>query len=893
MERRANVDEVLEGGFHNSSAQMAARLEKAFAEKSGVRYATAHANGTARTHRKKQAAFGDRLLHEVPACARFPGSRECFPMTTITTKTRRGRTGLLCAMALACLLTGFAADVRAGSRLFESSTTLPVSLYGVAVGTEKVLEFDLPEGAQGAAEATLELLVDDIDEPAEALLFLNDHGPIAWPASILGEGEHLGAVPIPLDKLRAGKNVFRFVFADDLGGSTMGYVILKAGLRLDSEGRAEREEKAAAASEAYRNEILKTEGLVSYWPLDAAKGGTAPDVADNRDASLRNCIAARVGVASECVNFNGQDSVMLVDAESLASALNGAPAITVELWIAPDRNRTVAQDVMTLRGRENYGSVTTLEGLALKAFMRAAKEAIPAAFGQLTARRFSHVVLIGDFEKGTLGLYVDGAGGFSARDFAGKQARYGGNTTPTSFGAANAECSNAFAGLIDEVAIYRRALDQETIQRHYELGLRSAEAARTSGTKLTAGDLPGTGLSYIACRARNDARSPWPVIDGFYPGNIIELADGTWLTEQGQKSKDRGRTWSSSEPLFIHGGQKYYGFGILRLPSGDLGMYYDRGWSLATAIGNGNSNWFFHRSSDEGKTWSEPVKITLDGATAGLSGTMFALKDGRLVVTTYSQFLPRQGLWGGSWGTYKGHRIKTESEGHFGEMEVGRVYTSDDFGRSWKACDGWIMGWREGPEKWTDSFTEPSCVELGDGRLFMMGRSLVGRIFACESTDRGDTWGYAYPTELMSSFSPGRLVRLPGTGDLLYIWNQISREENRRGLRRSRLSSAISKDGGKTWTHFKNIAAIKSLADKTRIPPDPLMTPCWANDDVGEVPEDFEMWHYPAATVMGDELFLSVAHNKIRLTTAKDGKEEATEVGGALTWIIPVSWFCE
>ena len=814
-------------------------------------------------------------------------------MATMMTGLWRMRGGFPYAMLLAWLLAVFACDARGESRLVESSTALPASLYNVAVGTETTLEFDLPDGTKGATEATLDLFVDDIDEAAEAQLFVNGHGPIAWPSAILGEGEHLGSVQIGLDQLKAGKNVFRFVFADDLGGSTMGYVILKAGLRLDSERRAVREEKAAAASEAYRNEILKMEGLVSYWPLDAVKGGTAPDVADKRDASLRNCIAAPLGVAGECLNFNGQDSVMLVDAESLASVLNGAPAVTVELWIAPDRNRSVAQDVMTLRGRENYGSVMTLEGLTLKAFMRAQKEAVPPAFGQLTARRFSHVVLIGDFEKGTLGFYVDGVGGSSARDYAGKQASYAGNTTPTTFGAANAEGSNAFAGLIDEVAIYRRALDQETIRQHYALGLRSAEAAQTSGTKLTAGDLPGAGLSYIACRARNDARRPWPIIDGFYPANIIELADGTWITEQGQKSKDRGRTWTSSEPLFVHGGRKYYGIGILRLTNGDLGMYYMLGWSIETAVGNGNSNWFFHWSSDEGQTWSEAVKITLDGATAGLTGTMFALKDGRLVVTTYSQFLPRQGLWGGSWGTYKGHRIKTESEGHFGEMEVGRVYTSDDFGRSWKPCDGWIMGWRQGPEKWTDSFTEPSCVELADGRLFMMGRSLVGRIFACESTDRGDTWGYAYPTELMSSFSPGRLVRLPGTGNLLYIWNQLSREENRRGLRRCRLSSAISKDGGKTWTHFKNIAAIKSLADTTQVPPDPLMTPCWADDDVGEVPEDFEMWHYPSATVMGEELLLSVAHNTIRLTTAKDGKEEASYVGGALTWIIPVSWFYE
>jgi hypothetical protein len=58
---------------------------------------------------------------------------------------------------------------------------------------------------------------------------------------------------------------------------------------------------------------------------------------------------------------------------------------------------------------------------------------------------------------------------------------------------------------------------------------------------------------------------------------------------------------------------------------------------------------------------------------------------------------------------------------------------------------------------------------------------------------------------LASSYSPCRLGILPGTGDMVVIWNQVSREEIRKGLRRCRLSSAVSSDGGRTWAHFKNI----------------------------------------------------------------------------------------
>jgi len=403
---------------------------------------------------------------------------------------------------------------------------------------------------------------------------------------------------------------------------------------------------------------------------------------------------------------------------------------------------------------------------------------------------------------------------------------------------------------------------------------------------LTAGERGDEGIVYDAARAVANEGGPGLLIEGFYPGNIVELGDGTWMTDRGQRSADRGRTWSGPDPRW----EGVYVQGLVRMPNGELGMYYADRCTMAVALGNESNNWFFRWSADEGATWGAPVKMTVDGVTMGLAGTMFALRDGRLVVVTYSQFITRDTLWGGSYGTYRGHRIKTESEGHFGEFEVVRVYTSDDHGRSWKPNDGWLMGWREGAEKWTDSFVEATGVELSDGRLLLLGRSLVGRIYECFSDDRGETWGYATPTGLMSSDSPGRLARL-ASGELVFVWSQISRDENRRGFRRSRLSSAISTDEGKTWTNFKNLASIECLADRSFIPPDPDMTPIWGDDDVGELPEDYEMWHYPTMTVMGEEVFLGMCHNVIGLGTDDEGNEVAQYDADVRTWVVPGDWF--
>jgi len=373
-------------------------------------------------------------------------------------------------------------------------------------------------------------------------------------------------------------------------------------------------------------------------------------------------------------------------------------------------------------------------------------------------------------------------------------------------------------------------------------------------------------------------------IEGFNPHSIVVMADGSLMTEGGQQSTDGGRTWQKSE-TFTSGG----GTGMLRLPNGELGAY-SGSWSMQDALGNGTNSWQFRWSADEGQSWSEPVRITLPGLTMGLGGTMFATQQGRLIVVSYSQFIgSRFDKRGASSGTYQGIRVETETEGHFPLAEVGRVYYSDDNGRSWQPCDGWIMGWREA--RWTDALTEPTGVELDDGRIMLLGRTLTGRVYKALSDDGGHSWWPgAQATELAASYSPGRLARL-STGDLLYVWNQLSRAETRKGLRRSRLSAAISQDEGESWSHFKNIEAIQNLADTAYVPPDPDMSPVWGDDEIGELPDDFALWHYPNISVIGDEVFVSYGWSRYGIGTDAEGNKTLQRQGGGRMRILPVTWF--
>ena len=138
-------------------------------------------------------------------------------------------------------------------------------------------------------------------------------------------------------------------------------------------------------------------------------------------------------------------------------------------------------------------------------------------------------------------------------------------------------------------------------------------------------------------------------------------------------------------------------------------------------------------------------------------------------------------------------------------MEIAFVYYSDDQGQTWSPFKeyGCLMGWFdfEGVVNGNCGVTpcdEPMVAETNDGRVLLFARSTVGRILYSCSRDDGKTWGAVKPTELTSSYSPSRLRRIPQTGDLICVWNQVSHAEIRRGYLRGRLSAAISRDSGAT-----------------------------------------------------------------------------------------------
>ena len=170
---------------------------------------------------------------------------------------------------------------------------------------------------------------------------------------------------------------------------------------------------------------------------------------------------------------------------------------------------------------------------------------------------------------------------------------------------------------------------------------------------------------------------------------------------------------------------------------------------------------------------------------------------------------------------------------------------------------------------WSTSYSyvvEPTVTEVKPGRLLMFMRTGLGRHFQAWSNDNGETWTRPQPTSLAASTTPAQIGTLPN-GHLVCVWNQESPEEIRRGYNRTRLSSAISRNGGSVWEFFQNV---ESMHESTRVEPGPIeaVHPEEIHFDPGQPApvrngeyvagaEVHGRWSYPSMIVLKDRVIIA------------------------------------
>ncbi|OAM89761.1 glycoside hydrolase [Termitidicoccus mucosus] len=196
------------------------------------------------------------------------------------------------------------------------------------------------------------------------------------------------------------------------------------------------------------------------------------------------------------------------------------------------------------------------------------------------------------------------------------------------------------------------------------------------------------------------------------------------------------------------------------------------------------------RSTDSGKTWSAPLRISDPRYTNG--------HPPRKILQTQSGvfLLPAQ--------------YRTPNPGR----HIVSILRSTDDGLTWSApAPAFDLPNSNGNH---DGVVEPTLIQLKDGTVWFLTRTNLGALWESRSRDDGLTWSPLRPTRIYASASPATLERL-SDGRLVLVWSPWKDTEGNppqtRGgadttdyslavasWHRRELHLATSADEGKTWS---------------------------------------------------------------------------------------------
>lgn len=403
----------------------------------------------------------------------------------------------------------------------------------------------------------------------------------------------------------------------------------------------------------------------------------------------------------------------------------------------------------------------------------------------------------------------------------------------------------------------------------------------------------------------------------FHSSTFVELEDGRILHNAGKTftlSADGGLTWSEPEsrqdtdgnpvePMTEPSLVKLSGNGV-----GLAGRMYDRDAKHPGERMRSN-HLLFWRSEDGGETWEPPIRITEPGTigTAGYQNSFLRSTSGRILLPVFlfcgqntgacDEELPAGGkLFRNQWIPVSDHSFDPT-------FSCVYVVYSDDDGRTWKRNNNGELMIPLGLACDFNGVNESTMAEVSPGRLLLFMRNGLGRIFQSWSQDDGETWGRPQPTALASSNAPAAINTLPN-GHLLCVWNQENEEEVNLGYNRTRISSAVSRNGGGVWELFQNV---ESLHEETRVEPGPIRhisqreihykpgspAPVRAAEHI-EATDTFGRWSYPSVLVLKDRVLIAHTFTQWEEDAEKALPLQSSRKEGGFNQklkVLPLTWF--
>ncbi len=242
-----------------------------------------------------------------------------------------------------------------------------------------------------------------------------------------------------------------------------------------------------------------------------------------------------------------------------------------------------------------------------------------------------------------------------------------------------------------------------------------------------------------------------------------------------RRSQDGGKSWDKGQVL-QRGSNDYsvMSFGLSTLRSGKVLHVFARSGGYDYETGSPAKSLrglYFHYSTDGAKTWSAAEKLDTGERYHGDVLSFEQLRDGRIVYPFC--FL-------------------TNVKSQFAVS----VMLSDDDGKTWTRSSSVLTTGGGGFES---GASEPTVVELADGRLWMLIRAQTGHLWESFSSDRGKSWTPATESNLPSSNAPATALRLR-SGEIAVAWNNHVHSN----YARQTLVAGLTRDG-KNFTGLREI----------------------------------------------------------------------------------------
>lgn len=217
-----------------------------------------------------------------------------------------------------------------------------------------------------------------------------------------------------------------------------------------------------------------TRGMVAYWPLNEVSGVKTPDLANGYDLELQNLSAADLvdGKWGKAMQFDSARQTLLRRVHSPGELLpvNQFPALTVSLWVNIvgagqndlrifSEGSTSNNDPLFNLGTANNGNDGTLDLFLRRSGWTTIDHL--RSVGEPLDGTWRHIAFVQQ-EDGSRALYLDGV--LDPVEIPAKPEGDWNVNTTTVGGILRANPTHWVSGLIDDVALWNRALSEAELQ---------------------------------------------------------------------------------------------------------------------------------------------------------------------------------------------------------------------------------------------------------------------------------------------------------------------------------------------------------------------------------------------------------------------------------------------